>query len=108
MADASRFPELALPFAIVGASAGWLSAGLLANPFVGATHGGKQILAALCAMGVAAATGAFLTRRCVGRRYSYELDAPDPDLQSTAAKRVTSTGVCGRGTSPAERSPGEP
>ena len=27
MADASRFPQLAYPFAVVGAAAGWLSAG---------------------------------------------------------------------------------
>ena len=34
MAEASRFPHLALPFAIVGAAGGWLSANLVANPLV--------------------------------------------------------------------------
>jgi hypothetical protein len=77
MANGSRFPQLALPFALVGASAGWLSAGLLANPLVGALRPGRQHLAALCAMAFAAATGALITRWCVGKRYSYELDTPD-------------------------------
>jgi hypothetical protein len=31
----TRFPKLALPFAIVGASAGWLSLGMVANPLLG-------------------------------------------------------------------------
>lgn len=79
MADASRFPQLALPFAIVGAAAGWLSTSFLANPLVHVTRAGKQGLAAFCAMSVAAATGALLTRWCVGKRYAYELAAPDPD-----------------------------
>lgn len=77
MANSSRFPQLALPFAIVGASAGWLSAALLANPMVGALRPGKEHVAVLCATAFAAATGALLTRWCVGRRYSYELDTPD-------------------------------
>jgi hypothetical protein len=32
MADATRFPHLAVPFTFVGAAAGWLSAGLFENP----------------------------------------------------------------------------
>jgi hypothetical protein len=79
MADASRFPQLAFPFAIVGAAAGWLSTSFLANPLVHVTRVGKQGLAAFCAMTVAAATGALLTRWCVGKRYAYELAAPNPD-----------------------------
>ena len=79
MADASRFPQLAFPFAIVGASAGWLSARLLANPLINMMRGGKPELAAICATVFAAATGALLTRLCVGRRYLYEIEAPDPE-----------------------------
>jgi len=74
MADISRFPSLVLPFAITGAAAGWLSAGL----------GGRLItqpLAALCATVVAALAGAILKRLCVGRRYPYELNPPDPELR---------------------------
>jgi hypothetical protein len=37
MADPSRFPQLALPFTLVGAAAGWLSAGLVNNPFLDST-----------------------------------------------------------------------
>lgn len=77
MAGASRFPQLALPFAIVGAAAGWLSAGLLANPLVRQTRPGKQGIAAVCAMVFAAAAGALLTRFCSApKKYAYELDAP--------------------------------
>jgi hypothetical protein len=76
MADASRFPALALPFAVVGAAAGWLSAGLCSNPLLGCAVSRPRtaVLAAL----LAALTGAVLKRLCVGRRYSYQLDDPDP------------------------------
>ena len=74
MADTSRFPSLVLPFAITGAAAGWLSAGLDGHIF-------SQPLVALLATGVAALTGAILKRLCVGRRYRYELDPPDPELR---------------------------
>ncbi len=75
MADNSRFPSLVLPFAIVGAAAGWLSAGL----------GGwvSQPLAAGCATVVAALTGALLRWTCVRRRYEYEMGDPDPELRPT-------------------------
>src|SRR5262249_51208230 len=82
MADGSRFPQLALPFAIVGASAGWLSTELISNPLVAMLRRGKQSYAVVCAAVIAAATGALLTRWCVGRRYSYEIDAPDPESRA--------------------------
>ncbi len=76
MADTSRFPPLVLPFAITGAAAGWLSAGLAGGRGVF-----SQPLVAACATVVAALTGAILKRLCVGRRYQYELDPPDPELR---------------------------
>lgn len=74
MADTSRFPPLVYPFAITGAAAGWLSAGL-------AGHTVSQGLAALCATVITALAGAILKRLCVGKRYTYELEPPDPELR---------------------------
>ena len=74
MADTSRFPPLVLPFAITGAAAGWLSAGLDGHVF-------SQTLVAVAATVVAALTGAILRRLCVGRQYKYDLDPPDPELR---------------------------
>jgi hypothetical protein len=78
MSEASRFPHLAPPFAIAGAAAGWLSAGLVANPIVHQAESGVQGVAALFAMVAGAATGLLLTRWCVRKRYRYELDEADP------------------------------
>ena len=50
MAHRTRFPHLALPFAIVGAAGGWLSAGLLSNPLMRMTWPGKEWAAGLIAM----------------------------------------------------------
>jgi hypothetical protein len=82
MADGSRFPHLALPFAIVGASGGWLSTELLADPLLGMLRPGKQPSAVVCAAIFAAATGALLTYWCVGTRYLYEIDTPDPEARA--------------------------
>lgn len=82
MADASRFPRLAPPFAIVGAAAGWLSAGLVQHPLRYAPNGDFRILAALVAMSFGAGTGALLRRFCVGKRYAWEFDPPDPEARA--------------------------
>ncbi len=76
MADASRFPRLAMPFAIVGAAAGWLSASLCGSPPL-AFPVSRPITAA-CAAVMGALVGALLRRFAVGRRYWYELADPDP------------------------------
>jgi hypothetical protein len=76
MADASRFPRLAVPFAIVGAAAGWLSASLCGSPPL-AFPVSRPITAA-CAAVMGALVGALLRRFAVGRRYWYELADPDP------------------------------
>lgn len=81
MADASRFPSLALPFAIVGGAAGWLSAGLLRNPLIG--YRTSPPVAAAVATLVAVLAGAVIKRLCVGRRYQYELGEPNPDFRPT-------------------------
>ncbi|TKD02783.1 hypothetical protein [Polyangium fumosum] len=82
MADGSRFPQLAPPFAIAGAAAGWLSAGLLANPLVGVTYDEVKPLAALGTTLIGAATGVLLKKLCLGWRYGYEIEAPDPETRS--------------------------
>jgi hypothetical protein len=79
MADASRFPRLAPPFAVVGAAAGWLSAALLGNPILGFSV--NRPLTALVAAALAALTGVIVKRLCVGRRYWYEIGDPDPDVR---------------------------
>jgi hypothetical protein len=81
MADAARFPHLAPPFAIVGAAAGWLSAGLIQHPIISVPDSGLRLIAAGVAAGFAAAAGALIRRFCVGPRYGWEVDAPDPDAR---------------------------
>jgi hypothetical protein len=56
-------PEIALPFAIVGAAAGWLSADFLTNPLVDLSMRCNREFAATSAALVAAAVGRWLTRR---------------------------------------------
>lgn len=79
MADASRFPSLAVPFAIVGGVAGWLSASLIKNPLIG--YRVSPGLTAIAATGVAVIVGLVIKKLCVGRRYDYEIGEPDPDLR---------------------------
>jgi hypothetical protein len=81
MADASRFPRLAPPFAIVGACAGWLSGGALANPILHQLDRALQPLAAILACLFAAIVGGLLRRWCAGRRYDYQLTPPDPSTR---------------------------
>ncbi|MDC3983994.1 hypothetical protein [Polyangium jinanense] len=84
MADGSRFPRLAPPFAITGAAAGWLSAGLLSNPLLGVTYGEIKPLAALGTMLIAAVTGVLLKKLCLGWRYSYEIETPNAETRPTS------------------------
>ena len=79
MADASRFPGLALPFAIVGGTAGWLSASLLDNPLLG--YRVSRELTTIIATVVALSVALVIRRLCVGRRYDYEIGEPDPDMR---------------------------
>jgi hypothetical protein len=81
MADPSRFPRLAPPFALVGAAAGWLSAGLLANPLVAQLRRDMQLATMIVACALAAGTGALLRHWCAGRRYGYQLAIPDPNVR---------------------------
>lgn len=93
MADASRFPNLALPFAILGASAGWISAGFLANPLVAQAFPARSDLAALCAAGAGAAAGLVVRKMCVGRRYAYEIETPDPEARPRTDAFLAHVGV---------------
>jgi hypothetical protein len=79
MADASRFPRLAVPFAIVGGAAGWLSASLCGSPLLGFPV--SQPITAGCAAVAGAWVGALFKFLAVGRRYRYELDDPDPEIR---------------------------
>ncbi len=74
MAEASRFPHLALPFAIVGASGGWLSASLVSSPLVQRFQADLRAPATLVAAIFSALAGALITRICtqVGLRYDLE------------------------------------
>jgi hypothetical protein len=57
-------PRLVLPFTLVGAAAGWLSAELLDSPALDFTPSHAGGLAALCTGAVGAAVGLGLQRRC--------------------------------------------
>lgn len=81
MADASRFPRLAPPFAIVGSAAGWLSAGALANPMVRELDPSLKPMVAAIAGVLGAIVGALLRWWCAGRRYGYQLVPPCPDTR---------------------------
>jgi hypothetical protein len=81
MADAQRFPHLFAPFAIAGGIAGWLSAGALAERHVGALPWTMQPLTAVYAIVLGALAGAVVRRSCIGARYRYELEPPNPDVR---------------------------
>jgi hypothetical protein len=91
MADASRFPQLALPFAVVGAAAGWLSAGITDNPLVG--YEVSRPVAALCATAFGALTGVILKPLCVGKRLWYEMGERDPESRPWTDAWPLQTGI---------------
>ena len=74
MNGSARFPHLAVPFTIVGASAGWLAAGLFANPVLLRMRSAPAIGVTLIAAGIAAATGSVITRLCRGDHDRYQID----------------------------------
>jgi hypothetical protein len=67
-----RMPGLALPFAVVGAAAGWLSVAFLSNPIVALTRPDKRLAGVVVSALVAALVGLYLQKRCApapeGRR----------------------------------------
>jgi hypothetical protein len=67
MDDRTRMPTLALPFAVVGAAAGWLSVDFLDNPLFGFTPSHAEGLGAVCTSVIAGAVGRSLTRCCAPR-----------------------------------------
>ena len=85
MADASRFPHLALPFVLVGAAAGWLCAGLLQNPLIVRVHPAPPWGVALVTAGVAGASGALHTWLCDNQL------PRDPQDSSLPARSFTDT-----------------
>ncbi len=81
MADATRFPHLAVPFTFVGAAAGWLSAGLFENPALLRVKPAPQLAVTVLAAAIAGLTGALLTRLCITGSYRYKLDEPYPVMR---------------------------
>src|SRR4051812_16324750 len=71
MNDQSRLPQLAYPFAVTGAAAGWLATGLLSSPVLQFTIAGQQGRAAAVAALVGALVGWALTRWCVAGGASF-------------------------------------
>lgn len=66
MSEYARMPEIAYPFAVFGAAAGWLAAGFLATPIVNLTYGHSEpLFTAGCSLVIAAALGRYLTRSVV-------------------------------------------
>jgi hypothetical protein len=87
MADARRFPRLEAPFAIVGASAGWLGGGIATNPGLVATplddDGlGIRVIATVFATVFAIIVGTVLRRWCAGAHYRYQLVPSNPDVRA--------------------------
>jgi TPR repeat protein len=64
MQNTNRMPQIAWPFALVGASAGWLWPAFLANPLVDCSYRSDSLPAAACGLVVASGVGAVLTKRC--------------------------------------------
>lgn len=71
---ASPMPSLALPFAVLGAAAGWLSAGFIANPMTLWGYEGLNGPAALCGAVVTGIMGSVLTRWCRPKRLFSRVD----------------------------------
>src|SRR5262249_40198917 len=84
------------PFALVGAAAGWLSAGFLANPIVAVTVGREQVSAALCSSIIGALVGAWLTHACERerKRALLELRAPREQTESGVLRALAFELVC--------------
>src|SRR5579884_601937 len=60
-------PQLAYPFAVVGAAAGWVGAGVVGEPFFSGEDAKRQGLTAAIAFVNAAVVGLVLTRWCANR-----------------------------------------
>ncbi len=86
-------PALALPFAIVGFAAGWLSDGVLANLLVDVTPSRNQLLAGMVAAAGGALLGALLSRRVASSRH--ELGARPLTIARLSGLVVVCGGVTG-------------
>jgi MFS family permease len=81
MADAVRFPHLAIPFAITGAAAGWLSAGLVLHAVGSPVNVDFRLFVTLFAAMAGLWTGILLRRWALGKRPWWQLDTPDPEAR---------------------------
>ena len=84
MADARRFPRLELPFALVGAAAGFLSIELMSTPRIMAVPRDVQPVAVVAGAIVAAIVGLVARKLCVGRSYAYGIDEPEAMSRPTS------------------------
>jgi hypothetical protein len=64
-----RMPQLAVPFAVVGAAAGWLSVAFFSNPIVALTLPNKRLAGVVVSAVAAGLVGRYVSLRC----------APTPD-----------------------------
>lgn len=80
MAEASRFPHLALPFAIAGAAGGWLSATLVSNPAVQRFQWDVRAPAVVAGATFTALAGWVITRWCTAEEppWSEEMEELRP------------------------------
>jgi TPR repeat protein len=67
MRPLAPMPQLTLPYALVGAAAGALCCGVLANPLLREHPAGDPLVAAVVTALIGALVGAFLHRRCSAR-----------------------------------------
>lgn len=88
MAEASRFPHLAPPFAIVGAAGGWLSASLVSSPLVQRFQADLRVPAALVAAIFSALAGALITRLCTQGGLHYDLDKAEWEARPPADRWI--------------------
>lgn len=74
MNGSARLPHLAVPFTIVGAAAGWLTATFFRNPALGRMQSAPPLGVAAIAAVMAAAAGFLITRAVRGDHARYQID----------------------------------
>jgi hypothetical protein len=93
MSEYARMPEIAYPFAVFGAAAGWLAAGFLATPIVNLTYGHSEpLFTAGCSLIIAAALGRYLTRSVVNAAVFAD---PSATWARLVVAQILGGGLCG-------------
>ena len=93
MSEYARMPQIAYPFAVFGAAAGWLAAGFLATPIVNLTYGHSEpVFTAACSLIIAAALGVYLTRSVVNAAVFAD---PSAMWARLVVAQILGGGLCG-------------